>query len=150
MKILVCIGIALVGILSQSCDNDSPELYTLEQKFTISEDEAIKLQLPSDTGYLDVQIINVSESRCPSDVTCIRAGEVEVRAAVTGLQETATLVDLCIGDCLKRKGGFLETDTVEVQLDNKVYAVILLDVLPFPTTSNQTAKKEVCLKIISL
>lgn len=140
----------ILAMLFQQCGEDSPDKMTLDQQFEIKQEEIITLDLESDTGYIEVQVISITESRCPSDVTCVRYGEAEVKVSVTGQQEIATLVDLCIGDCPQINNGFQHSDTVEVTLDNRDYAVILLDVIPYPTTSNQSDPKEALVKIISL
>jgi hypothetical protein len=141
----------LLVVLFHQCGEDDPDKFTLDQQFEINQEEVITLDLANDhdTGYIEIQVISITDSRCPINANCVRFGEAEVKISVTGLQEIATLVDLCIGDCLHR-GKFLETDTVEVNIDNKDYAVILTDVVPYPTTSNQSSPKEAVLRIISL
>jgi hypothetical protein len=150
MKKLKCLYILLLAALFYQCNDDDPEAFTLNQKLAIAQEDIIRLNIENDTGYIEIQVLNISDSRCPSDVTCVRFGEAEVKVAVNGLQEKATLVDLCIGDCPQYTAGFRDTDTVEVTLDHVLYEVILLDVIPFPTTTNQSDTKKACIKVITL
>jgi|GEM_PF-1882154 len=141
----------MLTALYQQCNEDYPERFTLDQELEIEQEEVITLDLANDhdTGYIEVQVISITDSRCPINANCVRFGEAEVKVSVTGLQEIATIIDLCIGDCLQH-GEFLEADTVEVNIDNKDYAVILTDVIPYPATTNQSVPKEALLRIISL
>ena len=143
------ICILFLAALFYQCDDD-PEVFTLNQKLVMAQEDIIRLDIDNDTGYVEIQVLDIDDSRCPSNASCIRFGEAEVKVAVNGLQEKATLVDLCIGDCPQYTQGFRDTDTVEVTLDNIPYAVILLDVIPFPTTTNQSETKKACLKVITL
>ncbi len=76
-------------------------------------------------------------------------GEVEVKVGVSGVEEILKTLDLCIGDCPQRNKGVIIADTVAVEIDGKDYAVILKDVVPFPSTTNQDKSKEAILEIIS-
>ena len=146
MNKIHAISFLVLAALSQHCNENNPDQFTLDQQLEIKQEEVITLDLADESEYIEVQVISIMESRCPSDVTCVRYGEAKVKVSVTGLQEIATLVDLCIGECQ----GLQDSDTAEVTIDNKHYAVILTDVIPYPATTNQSVPKEALLRIISL
>ena len=133
----------------QQCSNEQPELFTLNQEFEAQEAELITLELEQDQGRINLQVIDITESRCPSDVVCVRFGEAEVKVGVSGIEEILKTLDLCVGDCPQRNRGVIIADTVAVEIDGKDYAVILKDVVPFPSTTNQNLPKEAILEVIS-
>ena len=133
----------------QQCSNEQPELFTLNQEFEAQEAELITLELEQDQGRINLQVIDITESRCPSDVVCVRFGEAEVTVGVSGIEEIPKTIDLCIGDCPQRGGGVIIEDTVAIEIDDKDYAIILRDVVPYPTTTNRDKPKEAILEVIS-
>jgi len=137
-----------IGLVLLGCSDDSPVLITLNQQFEAQEAELVTLELAGDQGYIELQVLEINESRCPSDVVCVRFGEAMVEVGVTGTQEILKILDLCIGDCPQRGGEVIITDTVSVEIDNISYAVILKDVVPYPTTSNQDQAKQAILEVI--
>ena len=143
------LSILILVALCCQCNDDDPEAFSLDQKLVIAQEDIIRLDIGQGDRYVEVQVLEITDSRCPSDLRCFRAGEAEVRVAVNGFQEELTLVDLCIGDCPQYNQGFREADTVEVTLDHTAYAVILSEVIPFPTTTNQSITKQACLRIIT-
>lgn len=83
---------------------------------------------------------NVADSRCPSNVQCVRAGEVVVDLNVNTDQK----IQMCLGDCQvvqpSRKKGFIVQDSLEVSINSQKYLFILKQVNPYPVTS--TPSKE--------
>ena len=138
----------ILGSAFQQCSDDQPELFTLNQQLNVREAALATLQLKNDQGHIDLQVIEISESRCPSDVVCVRFGEAMVKLDVSGVQEILKTIDLCVGDCPQRGGGVIIADTVAVEIDNRNYSVILRDVVPYPTTTNQDKPKEAVLEVI--
>ncbi len=72
------------GIIFQQCSNDQPVLYTLNQEFQAKEAELVTLELEQDHGHINLQVLEIAESRCPSDVVCVRFGEAMVTVGVSG------------------------------------------------------------------
>lgn len=142
-------SIFILSLLFQKCTEDSLALFTLNQEFQAREAELVTLELEQDQGQINLQVINIMESRCPSDVVCVRFGEAMVKVGVSGAEEILKTIDLCVGDCPQRGGGVIIQDTVAVEIDNKDYAVILKDVVPYPTTTNQDQTQKAILEIIS-
>jgi len=136
----------LLGLSLQQCSDETPVLFTLNQEFEAQEAQLITLELEQD--HITLQVLEIAESRCPSDVVCVRFGEAMVKVEVSGVQEIPKTIDLCIGDCPQRGGGVIIEDTVAVEIDDKDYAIILRDVVPYPTTTNQAKPKEAILEMI--
>jgi hypothetical protein len=139
----------ILGLSLQQCSDESPALFTLNQEFQAREAELVTLKLEQDQGHINLQVLEIAESRCPSDVVCVRFGEAMVTVGVSGIEEIIKTLDLCIGDCPQRNQGVIIADTVAVEIDGKDYAVILKDVIPFPSTTNQDKPKEAILEVIS-
>ncbi len=81
----------------------------------------------------------VEESRCPTDVVCVWAGRASVALTLTheGTVETDTL---SIGDFF----GTSHTDSTVFA----GYKIKLLDVLPAPVSTNQTAEEDYKVKLL--
>lgn len=101
-------------------------------------------------GKLIVRIQNIAESRCPTGLNCITAGNVAVQFLVMSDSTDAQTVDMCLGDCETPSQGrrFVETDSAEVRVASKGYTIILREVNPYPTADNvQPENQEVVLRI---
>ncbi len=149
MKIKLLLALLPVAALMQ-CNDDDNFTYTLLSDFEITEDQLITVESEKQNDYLEVSILEITDSRCPINANCVRFGEAEVKVSVTGIEEIAKTVELCIGDCFQRNQGFIEEDTVEVELDSKRYAVILSEVTPYPSFENQDDPKTAVLKLVRL
>lgn len=82
---------------------------------------------------VEVRVTQVNDSRCPQDVICIWGGEV----IVSFLIPTGETIDLCLGgstDCIS---------SAEFSLNGTTYQLIILDVKPYPTTTNGEEKRVV-------
>ncbi len=138
----------LPALVMMRCDDDNTP--ALNRDFELREDQLITIQSEQQDDYVEVTVLEILESRCSADASCIRHGEAEVKVSVSGLEEIAKTLDLCIGDCFQRNQGFIEVDTVEVELDHKPYAVILSDVTPYPSYATRNDPKAAVLKVIKL
>ncbi len=145
---IVKFWVLLTGVFLMQCAEDTPNVFSLNEQLAVHEVQLVSLELEDVDKRIDLQVIEINESRCPSDVVCIRYGEAKVKVGVNGNEEILKTVDLCIGDCPERTGGFIEADTVQVQLDGEDYAVILSGVTPYPTTTNQSIPKQALLQVI--
>ncbi len=103
--------------------------------FHFNKEENFKLHLEylSSDNNLKVEIINIEDSRCPSDVVCVWQGEARVEIV---LEETQTF------------------STVLSTYDNQVdtlgnYSLELIDVKPYPVSDKviKTEDYDVTLKI---
>ncbi|RKS55530.1 hypothetical protein BC962_0493 [Gillisia mitskevichiae] len=81
----------------------------------------------------------ISDSRCPTDVTCIWAGEAKVLIAVmqNGRQVEEKIISL------KQTKGF----SFGLSDSKNSYSLDALDLYPFPKSTHKIADSEYCLKI---
>ena len=89
---------------------------------------------------LTVQLEQVQDSRCPSDVICVTAGSAEATFTLTNPNGGSKTLTLCLGECRSgtgTAGGYKLTDEAEVTLGQEQFVVLLKDITPFPTTSRQ-------------
>ena len=84
-----------------------------------------------------VRADSIQDSRCPSDVVCIMAGQASVKL-VLSTDNDSTTVRLSTG--ANQKG--VSTDA---QLNNLTYKVILHEVNPYPTTITDLIKPKTAL-----
>ncbi len=73
---------------------DTRQVAPLGSRFTINFGETVAIE---DTAATITLAEVVQDSRCPTDVTCIRAGDVTLRLA-TANADGVTMVELTIGD----------------------------------------------------
>ncbi|TDB65924.1 hypothetical protein [Arundinibacter roseus] len=138
MKHAAFLVVLVVSIMA--CSADSIKELSAEKVIRYKETVALP---GSATGTLT--FAEVTDSRCADGATCIWAGNATVDLE---LKSTATTegqsIRLCLGDCksLYPNAAFRSTDTVQVQLDNQRYSLILTDVSPYPRLSEVAFKKE--------
>ncbi|MFD2933188.1 hypothetical protein ACFS25_05300 [Spirosoma flavum] len=77
-----------------------------------------------------VRADSIQDSRCPTGVTCIWAGEAKVKLLLSNGKDSST-VRLTVGASLNSK----RLDSTNVSLTNSVYKVILREVNPYPTAT---------------
>jgi len=146
-KLNYCWALVLIGFLA--CTDTDPKITELNQTINIGVSELVTFEIPLDDKYIDLAVLEITESRCPSDVTCIRFGEARVNVGVNGTDKVIKTLDMCIGDCPERQA-FMVADTLEVEINDRDYQVILSGVAPYPTSSNGIIPKQALIKIIEL
>ena len=96
------------------------------------------------TGNLiKVNVEQVNDSRCPSDVTCITAGDAMVSLKIIDDKNNQASFDLYYGQKSKFK-----SDTLAFSVNQKNYKMILSNVSPYPATNQKQGKKNVELTIV--
>lgn len=150
MKKIGIIALICMGLISNQCSDETVDPITLGEEFTLPEGGSVTLVIPGSSDYIALNVMEIAESRCPSDVSCVRYGEARVKVGVNGVQEVLKILDLCIGECPEREPGFVNVDTVGVELDGKEYAVLLKNVVPYPKTTNENQTKKALLEVIRL
>jgi len=120
------IGLILLGCESK---NIGPNHGRLGENITLYQNESILIaEIP-----LSIRVLTITDSRCPSDVVCVWAGQASV-----GFGIEATPFQLLIGQ-------FKEFD-----IQGKHIRITLIDVTPYPTTANGGDKKSAVLAIARL
>jgi len=77
------------------------------------------------THKFEVKVLAIDDSRCPSDVVCVHAGWASVDFKINDLSFT-----LGIGE------------SFEFTIHNQQFKLTLIDVVPYPTTTNQDERKK--------
>ncbi|MBN1819223.1 MAG: hypothetical protein JW833_00820 [Prolixibacteraceae bacterium] len=85
----------------------------------------------SDNNDISLEILNINDSRCPSDVVCIWAGE--ARIFLEFKNTTTTIFELCTGGPLK--------DTI----DNYIFE--LMNVSPYPVSTETLELDDYTIKL---
>lgn len=138
MKTLLFL-LAIWGLLGlvQCSKKDSDQVAALDQ--------TIKLQNKQSTTVkavgTDVQltVTKISDSRCPSDVTCVWAGQANVNVELRDQAGTLQATDLCLGAC--------QNDSATVVLDAVPYWLTLTAVDPYPVSSAPSPTQTAALRL---
>lgn len=101
------------------------------------------------TGAEAVQITlkNVTDSRCPSNVNCFWAGNVQTTIEIKTAAEPAQTADLCLGSCKTGKP-FSQRDSTTVLVNSKPYWLHLTAVNPYPSASSDNTPKTASLRLV--
>ena len=109
-------------------ENSSSLSVTFNNPFTLAKGQTVQMAV-DDTTVLSLTFVNVeNDSRCPTDVQCIRAGEaiIQVQASLT----SAPIQDL-----------LLDTSAMEsVEYEN--YLIRILELTPVPTSGTQIEQSD--------
>jgi hypothetical protein len=84
---------------------------------------------------LKVELLKVTDSRCPINALCITAGDAELTFNITDGSQAAVVV-------MHFQGGDLKKDSKEFKLGKVNYMLIVKEVLPYPTTESKTPLEE--------
>ena len=165
MKQMIFLLIFLYGITGCREDEGAQsgiQFANFGEDFQIGADEKVIITGNSSgevTDSLLVEVITMEDNRCPDGATCIRAGEVQLKIAVSDRQKTES-IPTCIGfDCgsineeFRNPNSQTEIDTTSFILDSRSYELIFKDAIPYPKASGDKSElsngaKKAVLKII--
>ena len=123
---------ALVFVFLTAFGCKTENLSAVDQN--LGTDFTLKFKGQTQVDGIKLTFDEVADSRCPSNVTCIRAGEVIVDLGVNDQQK----IKMCLGECQlvqpERKKGFVTQDSMEVTVNAQKYLFILKQVNPYPIT----------------
>jgi hypothetical protein len=92
-----------------------------------------------------VRVDSIQDSRCPEGVTCIWAGQAKVKMLLSK-DSDSTMVSLILEPGVMA-GSPKRLDSTNVSLSSETYKVILKDVNPYPTTTNQSLPKSAVVEV---
>ena len=113
------------------------------QEVSIYKNEDLKINyketvlLPPSTTLTFREVV---DSRCPSDVVCIQAGNAVVNLEIKAIGSSSTkpeVIQLCSGACATTM-----PDTAYVTMDGTRYQLTLLEVAPYPNASKGVTPKD--------
>lgn len=127
-RIILLMLLTTLGCQNQNsvtaCDN---ELLNKVTTFAINQEQDVSCQ-----DGTKLIFIRFEESRCPVNVNCIRAGNVNAFFELRKDGQTTPFM-MCLGEC--NTGAKLsEQDTKTVAVGSHRYEIILKEVSPFPGT----------------
>ena len=137
MKYLFIILFACAFI---SCDKHATSIEINESStFTIKEGAYFKVL------NFEWYLKNIADSRCPSDVNCVRAGEALVNLVISNADVTRFNLQLCLGpDCNNRPIFYT------FSIAGITYKLELISVQPFPKASGNTERKTATFKLVKV
>ncbi|WP_020602133.1 hypothetical protein [Spirosoma spitsbergense] len=92
-----------------------------------------------------VRVDSIQDSRCPVGVTCVWAGQAKVKMLLSK-DSDSTMVSLILEPGVMA-GSPKRLDSTNVSLSSETYKVILKDVNPYPTTTNQSLPKSAVVEV---
>ena len=84
---------------------------------------------------LIVSLKSIHDSRCPTDVDCVMAGNATVALRASNSQGANENITLCIGDC--GTDGTRETHTLAAEVGGVNYNFTLKNVKPYPGQAHE-------------
>ena len=88
----------------------------------------------SEGSPFSIEVTSIKDSRCPSDVVCIWAGQAQVTFFITGIDQPIDLYLVMGSQC--------ETCSYEFVFEGRLYELILEDVSPYPTRKNINSSRK--------
>lgn len=141
---------SIMVVLLVACNQDEvgQRKVSLDIPFQISENETVLIDDPSPESpqSLIIQLLNISDSRCPSNVVCIWGGTANILLNITNTKETKDF-QLCIGDCA-RFGGL--PNEIEIIFGSASYVIILEALTPYPSSFSSELIQSATLKLVKL
>jgi hypothetical protein len=140
------LSLLLLVLLMTQCQRDEvlPQEAEPGKAFTLKQGERLQLNADGNTR-LGLQVEEVSDSRCPEDVVCVWYGNAVVKLKVYSSSGKSQVLTFCIGDCRPEPTRGKHTVTAEV--GGQAYEITLLEVLPYPNSTDQQPAKQVKLLV---
>ena len=137
-------SIMILLLLVIACQKQESETPSVDFGTKVKIDLNQTAIIGKNTNQLVVKVEQINDSRCPSDVNCITAGDAMVSLVVIDDKENQASFDLFIG----QKSNFKE-DTLAFSINQKNYKMIVFGVSPYPTTKQIQTDKNVELAVIA-
>jgi hypothetical protein len=133
--------LSLLIILLAGCQETEDYIFTVYEldEITISPVDQPFGVLTTELDTIFITPQDFEDTRCPIDVTCVRAGYYEVDLEVRLRADTA-FVNLCNGDCNSNTS---IKDSVRVELGDKAYGIRLENLLPYPNNAKPDRKQSI-------
>ena len=136
-------------VLVVACNQDEvgQRKVSLDVSFQISENETVLIDdpFPESPQSLIIQLLNITDSRCPSNVVCIWAGNANISLNINNTKETKD-VHLCFGDCAL----FGLSNEIEIVFGSASYLIIFEALIPYPSDFSSELIQSATLKVIRL
>ncbi len=97
---------------------------------------------------VSVRVDSIQDSRCPTGVTCIWAGQAKVNMVLSKDSDSTTIRLILEPGVMA--GSPKRQDSTNVTLSSETYKVILRDVNPYPNTTNQNLPQSAVVEVTKL
>jgi hypothetical protein len=136
----------LMVLLMTQCQRDEvlPQVAEPGKAFLLKQGERLQVSGNENTR-LELQVEEVSDSRCPEDVVCVWYGNAVVKLKVYGSSGKSQTLSFCLGECNPEPTRSKHTLTAEV--GGQAYEITLLEVLPYPNSTNRQPDRQVKLLV---
>ncbi len=124
-----------------ACNKNAPNPKLLKQEFNIKKNQIVKIK--DGSIVISLKLIEINDSRCPSDVTCVRAGEAIVKFEIEFSGFPKKTLQLC-RDCVSNLG--IGT-SIPVTNGKQNYIIGIIAVNPYPKSTNQNVEKMVSMVV---
>lgn len=124
-----------------ACNHDEPAVVRIDSWFALRLGEKVKI-IDDRNHVLFVSLVEIDETRCPSDVFCIQPGRVLTKVVIEDSRNSQFSTLLCLGDCSPSI-----TQMRSFVLYNIEYTLSLREVNPYPETGNLDNEKTVVMKL---
>lgn len=94
-----------------------------------------KISFGEGDDLVEVYFESLNDSRCPTNVDCVRAGDAVVNLILEDSKQNKYNTTLTLGEHSDFK-----PDTVEVNINKKALKIILENILPYPEAGKETEK----------
>lgn len=128
-----------VFFLSRGCKEEFPAVH--------GDQFLLKVHETYDAGDFELLLTEISDSRCPKDVNCVWEGAAVASLLVKPSAGQGSL-QLCLGGCRQPSDPDPQTDTLLA--GGHRYLITLLEVNPYPGTSQKGQDKKALFKLESL
>lgn len=128
-------------VILNGCNHDEPAVVRIDNWFAVRLGEKVKI-IDDRNHVLFVSLVEIDESRCPSDAFCIQPGRVLTKLVIEDSRNSQFSTLLCLGDCSPSI-----TQMRSFVLYNIEYTLILREVNPYPETGNPDNVKTAVVKL---
>ena len=141
---LFCVAVLLFSQcrpkqIPQTTSGNRPEAFIINLNQTVTLNENLG----------EITFSHLDDSRCPANAMCVRQGAAVTTFTIRAKNTEKQTVRLFIGDFMAndpRNKRNQTADTMEVQLENYNYQLILKEVMPYPGTSAEGPKATIVVK----
>lgn len=149
MRPILLILLLACALLSCKKENLNTLNATLGQEIRLKDGQAVLYNNSpiSAAPVVKLRVAGIADRRCPSDVTCVTYGNVDVTFSVGPGDESGESVVLCLGDC---NGGSQSRDTANVIINAASYRLVLLGVTPLPKAKGKSSDEKEVMALLEL
>ena len=140
MNKLLLVSAICAGLMS--CKKT--DVIEVDKQFDVQDQQTVMVALPASKPQ--VRVTKIVDSRCPTGVQCIWAGQAAVDVALGTDTDSAHVADLYLGQGLGQGATWHNRDSAAVTLAGQPYWLHLLAVNPYPSV-NSSGKKSATFRL---